>query len=84
MYKDVLDAFQESLVQNRKWGTPLTQMTDETFLPEDRTSLSQVNVYARDDSRAVLADKLASTMQPNKAKVLRLQDLQLWSSLASA
>ena len=71
--KDVLDAFQESLVQNRKWGTPPTQMTDETFLPEHPTSLSQVKVYARDDSRAVLADKLASTMQPKKAKVLRLQ-----------
>ena len=73
VYKDVLDAFQESLVQNRKWGTPPTQMTDETFLPEDPRSLSQVIVYARDDSRAVLADKLASTMQPKKAKVLRLQ-----------
>ena len=58
VYKDVLDAFQESLVQNRKWGTQLAQMTDSTFLPEDPTSLSQVKDYVRDSSRAVLADKL--------------------------
>ena len=73
VYKDVLDAFQEGLVQNRKWGTLLADMTDETFLPEDPTSLIQVKDYVRDSSRAVLADKLASTMQPSKAKVLRLQ-----------